>query len=104
MNYLARKIGIWYHTKEWADTMREKILMNLPPMSVYYYSKDRIVLTDDTTITFYKESGSQRGMALSESYVQPGISLDFYNHRIKVRTMMGIAKCYFINERSSRIH
>lgn len=73
MNYLARKIGVWYHDYEWAEKMFSEVFEHIPLDAVreYRFYQKLIVLTDDTTIKFVcSTSDGSRGYKFDESYVQ----------------------------------
>lgn len=100
-NNLARKIGIWYHDREWVERLFNDIFAGFPADCISHCrmagTEIFICLKDGTTIIAYKENTSSRGMALTDSYIQYGIGYDFYATRIRPRTLWGNAGCYMIN-------
>ena len=98
MNNLARNIGIWYYDREWAEKLFEEILNGCPRCSLFriYRNKLEIKLTDGTLIRFLNASCTNRAVALTESYIQDGISYDIYLSLIVPVTKRGTMGKYII--------
>lgn len=100
MNNLARNIGIWYYDEEWARKLFDKIYEGMPPAAISqkYDAALAMALTDGTLIRFFGTSGvSGRGIRLTESYVQEGISYNFFYQRIYPVTEVGTGGTYIIS-------
>lgn len=104
MNCLARKIGIWYNDKFWAEDLFEDIVKNIPPEAIVRITTHMvtggmsILLKDETYIRFVKANDCGRGQCFSESYVQEGMSYDLVNYVVSPCTKIGSMEVYVINK------
>lgn len=87
MNYLARRVGIWYHNRAWADRLFEEIVKNIPQEAIVGCVKNSstksITLIDGSRIDFIPSKDCSRGYKFSEVYVQEGIEDDIYMNVIR---------------------
>lgn len=99
MNNLARKIGIWYYSREWAEKLFEEICENVPVKAFFKMNKDRMefMLIDGTNVKFLKNDNNSRGVALTDSYIQEGMDYTSFCTLISPVTKIGTRGLYVIN-------
>lgn len=99
MNNLARNIGIWYYSREWAEKLFEEICENVPGKAFFKMNKDRMefMLIDGTNVRFLRNDNSNRGVALTDSYIQEGIDYASFCTIISPVTKIGTRGLYVIN-------
>lgn len=104
MNYLAKRIGIWYYEKTWAQDLFEDIVRNIPQEAIAQVRNSKmtgemiIVLKDETYIRFIKASDSGRGQCFSESYVQEGMSHELVRCIVYPCTKVGSMDVFVVNK------
>lgn len=104
MNYLAKRIGIWYYDKIWAQDLFEDIVRNIPQEAIAQVRNSKmtgemsIALKDETYIRFVKASDSGRGQCFSESYVQEGMSYELVNCIVYPCTKVGSMSVFVVNK------
>ena len=99
VNNLARKIGIWYCSREWAEKLFKEICENVPGKAFFKMNKDHMefMLIDGTNVRFLKTDNSSRGAALTDSYIQEGIDYTSFCTIIRPATKIGTRGLYVIN-------
>lgn len=92
-NPLARRIGIFYESREWAVDIGKQLSESIPEDAVEKVRKHNgiydITLKDGSSITFVKADEGAKGHRFSEVFVQKDVDWRFYDHII--RYMMTIA-------------
>lgn len=82
MNYLSRRIGIWYKDKEWARRIYSELVNHIPNEAIEKEFRNtissKIVLKDESTITFLPTIVASRGCFFTENYIQEGIIYSDY--------------------------
>lgn len=85
MNYLAKKIGIWFKDRKWANELFKEILNNIPKDAIIRcvnsISGMSIQLIDGTCVRFVPAE-AHRANRFSEVYMQQGIDKMFYENVI----------------------
>lgn len=99
MNNLARNIGIWYSNKEWAEKLFKEICENVPGKAFFKMNKNHMefMLIDGTNVRFLRNNNSNRGVALTDSYIQEGIDYASFRTIISPVTKIGAKGLYVIN-------
>ena len=99
MNNFARNIVIWYYDKEWAEKLFEKIYEEIPGKAIFKTRKNgmEFMLIDGTYIRFLKNTISNRGIALTDSYIQDGMDYTSFYQLISPATKIGAKGMYVIN-------
>lgn len=99
MNNLARNIGIWYSSKEWAEKLFKEICENVPGKAFFKMNKNHMefMLIDGTNVRFLRNDNSNRGVALTDSYIQEGIDCTSFRTIISPVTKIGTKGLYVIN-------
>lgn len=99
MNNLARNIGIWYYDEEWAEKLSKKIYEEIPEKAIFKARRNgmEFMLIDGTYIRFLKNITSNRGIALTDSYIQEGMDYSSFHKLISPATKIGAKGMYVIN-------
>lgn len=99
MNNLARNIGIWYSSKEWAEKLFKEIYENVPGKAFFKMNENHMefMLIDGTNVRFLRNDNSNRGVALTDSYIQEGIDYTSFCTIISPVTKIGTRGLYVIN-------
>ena len=100
MNYLARKIIIWYAQKSWAEEVFDDICSHLPPDSNYKISKKYLFLHDDNGLILEMVHADDCGRRYRahENYIQSGIDRTIYRDIIAPHLMQPSSEAWVISE------
>lgn len=100
MNYLSRKIGVYYTDSKWRDEYFKGLLENIPSETVNRSrngSETFIELKDGTIIRFVKANSGARASKFHEVFLQPGIEKEIYRVII-APCIIGYGGAYFVNK------
>lgn len=100
MNYLSRRIGVYYTDSEWRDKYFKELIENIPTESVNRIGNKNetfIELKDGSIIKFIRMNDGARANKVHEAFLQPGISYEKYCRIIAPCIICG-GQGYFVNK------
>lgn len=80
MNYLARKIGIFFNDKSWGDDIYRTIKGSVPEAALakISYQYRFLEFVDGSTLHIISANDNARGRKFSEVYIQEGVPKEAY--------------------------
>lgn len=82
MNYLARRIGIWYQDRNWAEKVFQELIEHMPSeyiVSVRRRGSEMVAnFIDGSLLRMIPTNDASRGQRYTELYVQAGIDINIY--------------------------
>lgn len=83
MNYLERRVGIFYHDRRWAYQIFKELLNGIPQAAIEKVFGTTIVFYDGSFLMMIPANDSSRGLALTDAYIQDGVSKAIYDDVIR---------------------